>query len=150
MKLKRRDFLAFAIGGTLGGAVATATGLTYYYQRVKPWHIFARAQRQAAPANWILNEEDLEAFARADALVESNQMEMLDNTDIPGSGDFRATRVRNLGECVTACASEDRCKAFTYARSTHALPEKRQMCWLKEDDPERIVSGLSTYVSGTK
>lgn len=37
---------------------------------------------------------------------------------------------------------------LTYARSTHHVPWKRQMCWLKEKEPERIITDLAIYVSG--
>lgn len=152
MSLSRRDFLTFLIGGTLGGAVATTTGLTYYYTKLKPRNLDMRAVSQPLPADdeWLLTEADLEAFAEADRMVDSTELTMLDNTDIPGSGDFQSMRVRNLGECVSACEANSDCQAFTYARSTHALPAKRQMCWLKSEEPQTLVSELSTYVSGRR
>jgi hypothetical protein len=145
MKLKRRDFLTFLIGGSIGGAAATATGLTYYFTVVKRR---PRVSNHSAPGDWILTEKDLEAFAEADNAVSSDQLVILDNSDIPGSGDYQSMRVHNMGECVTSCEQDSKCQAFTYARSTHELPAKRQMCWLKADKPEKIVNGLVTYVSG--
>lgn len=152
MKLTRRDFLGFVAGGTVGGAVATATGLTYYYKVVKWRPGKPRLAPEPSDGGWILSQEDLDAFAEADRLVESDTLTMLDNADIPGSGDYKSMRVRNLGECVTACEEDSQCQAFTYARSTHELPRKRQMCWLKENKPEeeRIVTDLLTYVSGQR
>ena len=145
MRLSRRDALILLVGGTLGGAVATTTGLTYYYTKVK-WYPGPPPPSEG----WLLTQEDLDALAEADRVVESTKLDILDNTDIPGSGDYSSTRVRNLGECVAACEEDSNCKAFTYARSTHAQPAKRQMCWLKEDAPERIVVESPTYVSGRR
>lgn len=146
MKLMRRDFLTLLIGGSVGGAVAMATGLTYYYTRIR-WSP-PRVSNDAVPSDWILTEKDLEIFAEADKAVSSDQLVILDNSDIPGSGDYQAKRVQNLGECVTSCEQDSKCQAFTYARSTHELPGKRQMCWLKTDKPEKIITDLVTYVSG--
>ncbi|MGC3940454.1 PAN domain-containing protein [Roseobacter sp. EG26] len=150
MKLARRDFLALGIGGTVGGALATATGLHHYYTRIKPYHQQSAPPQPPAPEGWLLTNEDLDAFAQADQVVESDQLEILDNTDIPGSNDFQMMRVRNLGECVAACEDNSKCQAFTYARSTHTLEAKRQVCWLKADTPEKIVSDLMSYVSGRR
>jgi hypothetical protein len=145
MKLMRRDFLTFLIGGSIGGAAATATGLTYYFTIVKRR---PRLSNHGAPSGWILTEKDLDAFAEADKVVSSDQLVILDNSDIPGSGYYQAMRVQNLGECVTSCEQDSKCQAFTYARSTHELPAKRKMCWLKADKPGKIVNDLATYVSG--
>jgi hypothetical protein len=145
MKLMRRDFLTFLIGGGIGGAAATAMGLTYYYKVVK-W--YPRFSDHGAPSDWILTEKDLEAFAEADKAVSSDQLVILDNSDILGDSGYQAMRVHNLGECVTSCEQDSKCKAFTYARSTHEHPAKRQMCWLNADKPEKIVNDLATYVSG--
>ena len=147
MKLSRRRFLAALGGFVAGGALPTSAGLGYYYGRRRRTR--AVKVKLTREDNWILTEADREAIAAGDKLVNSDMLEILDNIDIPGGGDYRSTRVSGLGDCVEACEADTQCKAFTFARSNHPLPRKRQMCWLKAETPNRTVSSIS-YVSGRR
>lgn len=152
MTLSRRSILAGLGGFMVGGALATATGLGLYrYRQQNRARNTQRRIRSVRQDNWILTEADRAGIAEGDKLVSSDQLEILDNIDIPGSGDYSATRVTGLGDCVAACEADTDCEAFTFARSNHALPRKRQMCWLKGDAPDaEIFVSDKTYVSGRR
>lgn len=153
MILSRRGLLAGLGGFMVGGAVATATGLGLYRyrQRNRPKKRKRLQVKTARSDSWILTEADREAITAGDQLVSSDQLEILDNIDIPGSGDYSAMRVSGLGDCVAACEADTECEAFTFARSTHPRGRKRQMCWLKGDAPDaEIFVSDSAYVSGLR
>jgi hypothetical protein len=153
MALSRRDLLMGLAGVAAGGAVTAAGGLSY-----RAWR---RANNKSLPpsakhlqgsqlADWVLTDDDRAALAQAGQIVPSKSLTLHDNRDIPGGGDYRSTRVASLGDCVEACEADSKCNGFTFARLSHPLPEKRQMCWLKGDSklPDMVASG--DYVSGVR
>jgi len=159
MDLKRRGFLFGSIGFVAGGALATATGLGAYYYRRRQ----RRLNAGAAPAinwnngsaglgldDWVLTEEDLDMLAELEAVPTSEKLELLDDVDIPGAGDYRSERVSGIDQCVSMCENDGECNAFTFARLSHPLEDKRHMCWLKRDrNPETLVSDIF-YISGRR
>lgn len=149
-QLTRRNLLWGVAGVTIGGAVATGTGLSLWYFRRQQ---NAKKRRRRAPAKptegWMLTEADHQAIQASDAVVDSNALEILDEVDFVG-GDYAEMGVTGLQDCVAACEADTECGSFTYARSTHPLSNKRQMCWLKTDIPETRVEDAWHYVSGIR
>jgi hypothetical protein len=146
----RRNFLFGVVGFGLGGALATATGLgVYYYRRSRrqvPWIV----RDSASLEEWVLTESDFNALAELDGVPGSEALQIMDNVDIPASGDFRAERVSSARECVAACEADEQCNAFTFARLSHPQEHKRHMCWLKENGkPDRLVDDVH-YISGLR
>ncbi|TCM86967.1 PAN domain-containing protein [Rhodovulum steppense] len=154
MSLTRRELLSGIAGFALGSAVVALAGSVYRDYRRKD-----RVARQqvAAPAHpptldddgWLLTAEDREEFLAGDDLMSSDMLQIRDAVDIPG-GDYAAFRVVGLGDCVRACEADSQCAAFTFARSSHPLPNKRRMCWLKGAGTAAPVVDLPAYVSGRR
>ena len=153
MNLQRRGFLLGSIGFVAGGSLATVTGLgAYYYRRRNAGARLAinRNDLAASLDDWILTEEDMEILADLEAIPTSETLEILDDVDIPGAGDYRSERVSGIDQCVSMCEDDDNCDAFTFARLSHPLENKRHMCWLKGDrNPETLLSDIF-YISGRR
>ena len=149
--INRRDFLFGTLGVALGGAVASTTGMgVYYWRRAREGYVAFESARVPGIEQWILNQADHDDLARRTAAPESQHIEILDDVDIPGAGDFRDLQVSGVDDCLTACANDDQCNAFTFARLSHPVDHKRHMCWLKsERNPERLVASPH-YVSGRR
>lgn len=156
MKLERRELLIAGLGFGVGGALATTTGLGYYYVRRArrlanaPVRQVMRVPSDTSVENWVLTDDDRQVLEQSDGLPESQTLEILDNVDIPGSGDLRAEDVSSVSQCIAACEADDQCNAFTFARMSHPLAEKRHKCWLKsQKNPERRIIDVN-YISGLK
>ena len=156
MNLRRRELLVAGVGFGVGGALATATGLGAYYVRrsrrlAKPSvRQVRRKPSDSALDNWVLTDADRQTLVESDGLPQSQTLEILDNVDIPGAGDLRAEDVSSVSQCVAACEADDQCNAFTFARLSHPIDNKRHKCWLKsEKNPQRRVTDIN-YISGLK
>ncbi|MCK7615564.1 PAN domain-containing protein [Roseibium sediminicola] len=150
--LSRRDLLLGFTGIAVGGAVATAVGLTFRSQIKKLVGLPGTPQDRTLPTyddGWLLTEQEWAAFQDADTAVTSDILEVRDNVDIPG-GDYDELKVSSVQECVTACEQDSSCKAFTYARASHSDSGKRRACWLKSGSTGTPVTGDSRYVSGRR
>ena len=77
-------------------------------------------------------------------------VEILPKVDLM-AGDLRGFRTSTgLNECVEACETNEKCKAFTFAKYTHPNDKKKNMCWLKKEKFIYSTSGKEHYVSGIK
>lgn len=148
MNASRRELLFGLFGVVAGGALATTTGLGIYYTRKSRKSKKIRRPENTNIDDWLLTEADRKAITSGDALVRSGQFNILDATDFPGGGGYNAFGVSRLGDCIKACEADERCESFTFARSTHPSIYKRQMCWLKSEQPRNIVTDTEFYVSG--
>ncbi|MEM9248491.1 MAG: PAN domain-containing protein [Pseudomonadota bacterium] len=151
--LSRRDAL-FALGGFAAGGALILGGtrsLRLARERAFAEEQARRAVRvvRLADDGWLLSDEERAALAERDALRDSDVLEIRDAVDLPG-GDFAEERVTSLDACITSCEEDARCMAFTYARTSHPLPEKRQMCWLKSAETAPAVTDTPVYVSGRR
>lgn len=143
MKITRRD-VGIALGaGLMAALFTTGTGLTVYKFRKSAWA--TPEVRRVGDGGWVLLEEDRDRLGAADALIEAPGFELKPSIDFMG-GDITAIETNGLGECIEACGADNNCRAFTYAKSNHVLPEKRMKCWLKDSVGEAR-SDIS-YVSG--
>lgn len=150
--MSRRDLLVGALGFGVGGVLATATGLGYYFHRRAAR---SNAQRPTVPVStgiddWVLTEADRREAANRDDMPDNAVLDLLDNVDISGGGDIRDLRVNEVGECISACENDKQCNAFTFARLSHPITEKRHMCWIKSDrDPPTRILDVH-YISGLR
>ena len=143
------DFPVGTVSFCIGGALTAATGLGYYYLQQERQAVPSQV-RESGGEEWVLTEADYQEMAVRNALPKSQTLELLDNVDIPGAGDLRAEKVSGISECVASCEADEDCNAFTFARMSHPLKDKRHMCWIKsERNPERLVSDFY-YISGRK
>lgn len=150
MTFNRRDFILGAVGVCVGGAVATATGLGYYYVSKGDRKKIVMPIIEDDLRSWVLTDDDFKVLEKFDTMPKASGIELLDNTDILGARDFEERRVASIQECLTACEKTIECNAFTYARLSHPIKDKRHMCWLKGDgNPERIIDDVH-YISGIK
>lgn len=150
-KLTRRNVL-WGLGGVMtGGAVATSTGLgLWYLRRLEQTRRRNQRVSRAKPTDgWVLTEADHQAIQQSDALVTSDTLDVLDQVDFVG-GDYAEKAVTSLQDCMSACEADTQCEAFTYARSSHTVSTKRQICWLKTNVPETRVENAWHYVSGIR
>ncbi|WP_460082807.1 PAN/Apple domain-containing protein [Roseibium sp. LAB1] len=150
--VSRRDFLLGVGGVAIGGAVATAVGLTFRAEIKKIIGLPGLPEDRTLPTyddGWLLTEEEWETFQNADKAVTSEILEIRDNVDIPG-GDYEEVKVNSVQECVTACEEDSSCKAFTYARASHSDSKKRRACWLKSGSTGTPSTGDSRYLSGRR
>jgi len=147
--MSRRELLVGVGAAFIAAAVTTATGIGAYKVYKSRNRLPDRRVQLVDSDRWLLSDSDYETLAAADALVDNDAFVLYDEVDHPG-GAFASQRVGSLGECIEACASDPRCRSFTYANSTHELPGKRQMCWLKEVGDLGGDNRVVGYVSGQR
>lgn len=71
----------------------------------------------------------------------------LDGHDLMG-GDYDNKRVADADACLKACESDAKCTGYTYAKVTHPIKDKHNMCYLKDGRVRYMVDG--NYVSGIR
>lgn len=151
MSISRREALLGIAGFAIGSGVVSVAGARFREQQRQT--LLAERTRitvsRIGTDGWLISEEERAAIADADAFRTSEILDVRDAVDLPG-GDYQAMRVGSLGECIEACEGDENCAAFTYARASHAVEDKRRMCWLKGGQTGAPVTDTAAYVSGRR
>lgn len=109
--MNRRDFFVGLTSCIVGGSVAAVTGLSgYYYLRKK--RAVSRAigsEIETGIDDWIISEKDFFELSSVDVATNYNEnINILENINIPDSGDYQSLRVRDVNECLKKCTDEER------------------------------------------
>lgn len=80
-------------------------------------------------------------------LAHGGNVVWLEGHDLMG-GDYENHVVSDASECYLECQSDKKCTGFTFAKNSHPLPEKHNMCYLKNKPFVHLVDG--DYISGLR
>lgn len=152
--MDRRNFLWASFGMALGVGSTTAAAFTYRHYRRKA---FLSSLPPPPPPSgyappstnsvWLLSSEDFEQLASSDYMYKSDILQIVENSEAPGMPFLKLT-VTQVDDCIYACENDERCTRFTFAKTTHPDPQKRNACWLKPGEGSFASNGARHYVSG--
>ena len=151
--MDRRSFI-WGMGGFFVGA-SLSGGAAFAYRELRRARFRASLPPSPPPAfesrglvdGWILSAADRERIGSAEYALQSELLEIVAGSDIPGRP-FSREVVKGVDDCVEACEKETRCTRFTFAKATHPDETKRNVCWIKTGEGEADSPRAPDYISG--